>query len=122
MRVSVRSFSGKFLILSLCALSGIGAMRNAAANTVDLRNLPNNFEQVTFGRPNTVIYAQSVIADDLLMSEARARVHCTSAGSSIQFNFMITGDRPDTPAAGGLGFAPDLADIRFNSGLLTAPA
>ena len=105
--------AGAFLILILS-----GVTSPAKAGFVDLRSQPGNFDQSTFGQTNTVLYAQSVIADNVFMNEARATLKSDS-GTNLNFNFMITGSRSDV---GGLGFAPNLLDIRFNSGTLTALA
>jgi MYXO-CTERM domain-containing protein len=95
--------------------------QGAAAGTTDLRGLPDNFEQTSFGQTDTVLYAQSVIADDLYLSAAAARVRAENFSPDVLFNFMITGDRPDLGfPPGGLGFAPDLSDVRYSSGTLTA--
>jgi hypothetical protein len=112
-------FAARFVVRCLFVSSLIMlGVREAGASIIDLRNLPNNFEQLAFGRPNTVFYAQSVIADDLFLNEGRVRLRASS-GTSILFNFLVTGDRVD--GGGGLGFAPDLNDIRYNSGMLSAP-
>ena len=102
--------AGAFLILILS-----GVTSPAKAGFIDLRSLPGNFDQSAFGQTNTVLYAQSVIADDVFMNEARATLR-SFTGTNLDFNFMITGSRSDV---GGLGFAPNLLDIRFNSGTLT---
>ena len=110
-------------IKGLAAIIALGAAvvaaADAQASVIDLRDLASNIEQQAFGQPNTVFYAQSVIADGTFINEARVRVTTLSGGGPILFNFMITGDRVD--AGGGLGFAPDLLDIRFNSGMLAEP-
>jgi hypothetical protein len=64
-----------------------------------------------------VFYAQSVIADDVSFNEARVRARSLSS-ANLLFNILVTGGRSDP--SDGLGFAPDLSDIRFNSGMLPA--
>ena len=91
----------------------------AQASTIDLRGLPGNFDQTTIGQPNTTFYAQSVVADSTFLNSATLQLLSTS-GSNIMFNFLITGARPD--GGGGLGFAPDLSNILYNSGELQAVA
>ncbi|HEY2801442.1 MAG TPA: PEP-CTERM sorting domain-containing protein [Chthoniobacterales bacterium] len=103
------------LFLSICALCTLAGLA-AQASTTDLRGLPGNFDQTTFGQPNTTFYAQSVVADDAFLNSATLQLIATAG--NINFNFLITGARPD--GGGGLGFAPDLSNILFNSGELTA--
>ena len=94
-------------VVCLVALAGFASA--ASASVIDLRNLPNEFDQSSWGRPNTMIYAQSVIADDINF----ATIEMRATGANILFNIMITGDQP---GAGGLGFVPDFGDVRYNSG------
>ncbi|MGH7938543.1 MAG: PEP-CTERM sorting domain-containing protein [Chthoniobacterales bacterium] len=98
-------------ICSICTLAGL-----AQASTTDLRGLPGNFDQTTFGQPNTTFYAQSVVADSTVFNSATLQLIATAG--DINFNFLITGARAD--GGGGLGFAPDLSNILYNSGELTA--
>ncbi len=83
----------------------------AIAGVVDLRDLPNNFDQSSWGHPDTTMYAQSVQATDVFLDEFRFRATSFSAGG-INYTLVITGARAD---AGGLGWAPDLTDIRYES-------
>ncbi len=87
------------------------------AGQVDLRNRPGNIEQGPFGRANTTLYAQSVIADDVNFDMAGVKVRSFS-NSPVLFNFLITGARADL--GGGFGFAPDLTQVFFSSGQLSA--
>ena len=103
----------KELARNLLTVSSMLGFATIAYGSVDLRNLPSNVYQGNFGQPFTPFFAQSVIADNVLMDEASGLINPIM---TLKFNFMITGDRPD--AGGGLGFAPDLSDIRFNSGEL----
>ncbi len=77
---------------------------------VDLRGQAT-FDQSSFGRPNTALYAQSIEACDRYLSEVRVR-GSHSSGNDVQFNVLITGARLD---AGGMGAAPDMTDIRWTS-------
>jgi hypothetical protein len=89
------------------------------ASVIDLRNLSGNFEQQTFGRPFSPFEGQSVIANNVFLDEVRGRIHALTG--NVLFNILITGDRPDSgDGFPSLGFAPDLADIRYNSGMLAA--
>jgi len=99
-----------------CCLCALGQVSSSFASDIDLRGLPGNFDQQTFGQPNTNFYAQGVIADAPLMNRAILQLNALSG--NITFNFLITGGRAD--GGGGLGFAPDLSNILFNSGQLTA--
>lgn len=93
----------------VCAVALAGFASAASASVIDLRNLPGEFDQSSWGRPNTMIYAQSVIADDINF----ATIEMRASGPNILFNILITGDQP---GAGGLGFVPDFSDVRYNSG------
>ena len=94
-------------LLFALVLTGLAAP--ASASIIDLRNTPGEFDQSSWGRPNTMIYAQSVIADDINF----ATIEMRASGANILFNILITGDQP---GAGGLGFVPDFSDVRYNSG------
>ncbi len=76
------------------------------------------FDQSSWGRPNTVIYAQSVLACGGNVSEVRMRATHTG-GNDIMFNLVITGTRS---GGGGLGQEPDFNDIRYTSNMQTIPA
>jgi len=90
----------------------------ACVNPVDLRNLPGNFDQSSFGRANTQLYAQSVVACNQYLSEVRvAGTH--SSGNDVLFDIRITGARLDT---GGMGAAPNFADIKWSSGVRRFPS
>jgi len=104
------------LLFVTCCLCALGQVSSSFASNIDLRGLPDNFDQQTFGQPNTTFYAQSVIADATFMNSAILQLNALNG--DIQFNFLITGGRAD--GGGGLGFAPDLSNILFNSGQLTA--
>jgi cysteine-rich repeat protein len=91
----------------------------ATASTVDLRSLVGNFDQSSWGQSNTTLYAQSLVADGTTLEEVRFSATCDS-GTPILFQLLITGARAD--AGGGLGLAPNFADIRFSSGSLSIPS
>ncbi len=93
-----------------CASSAFGSL-------IDITQDPNEFDQSSWGRANTVIYAQGVVADDVLFSLIEMRASWSSGGD-ILFNVMVTGSRP---GGVGLGFEPDMTDIRYNSGQRTVP-
>lgn len=87
------------------------------SSLIDITQDPNEFDQSAWGRPNTVIYAQGVVADDVLFSLIEMRASWTGGGP-ILFNVMVTGSRA---GGGGLGFEPDMTDIRYNSGQRQIP-
>lgn len=91
---------------------------SAFSSVIDITQDPNEFDQAAWGWPNTVIYAQSVIADDFLFSLIEMR-STHSSGGDILFNVLITGDRL---GGAGLGYEPDMTDIRYNSGMQSIPA
>ncbi len=96
-----------------CAVLPALAGSIAGAGVVDLRDLPGNFDQALWGHPDTTMYAQSVQATDVFLDEFRFRATSTSVGG-INYTLVVTGARPD---AGGLGWAPNLTDIRYESSL-----
>lgn len=81
----------------------------AAQDCLDLREF--EFEQSPWGRPNTVLYAQSVVACGDVLSEVSMRAR-HDGGPDVLFAVLVTGTRP---GGGGLGQEPDLADIRWRS-------
>ena len=91
---------------------------SAFGSVIDITQDPNEFDQFTWGWANTVIYAQSVIADDVLFSLIEMRA-TWATGGDILFNVIITGFRV---GGAGLGFEPDMTDIRYNSGMQTVAA
>lgn len=100
------------LFLSICTICTLAGL-SAQASTTDLRGLPGNFDQTTFGQPNTTFYAQSVLSDSTFLNSATLQLIATAG--NIDFNFLITGSRPD--GGGGLGFAPDLSNILYSTAL-----
>lgn len=102
-------------VLALAAT--IAHVSSSFASEIDLRGLPGNFDQQSFGQPNTTFYAQSVVADGSFMNSAILQLRELSGGDLV-FNFLIAGARADS--GGGLGFAPDLSNILFTTGPLTA--
>ena len=100
------------------AIAGIvlGAQA-ASAGTIDLRNLPGNFDQQSWNGGGTRLYAQSVVADDVNLATFSFTPFL--GAQALDYRVYVTGDRAD---GGGLGFAPDFSDIRFDSGDLTLPA
>lgn len=110
----MRSISS--LALGVTAAASFGLAGTALGGIVDLRDLNGNFDQFTWGQPDTTIYAQSVQADDTFLSEFRFRA-TPSGNGDLLFNVIVTGARAD--GGGGLGMAPDFSDIRFNSGQLS---
>ncbi|MHC4416415.1 MAG: hypothetical protein ACYS0G_14160 [Planctomycetota bacterium] len=109
----------RFRLFVATAVAVAGFQATALGGLIDLRDLPGNFDQFTWGQPDTTIYAQSVLATDVLFNEFRFRGESTS-GTDILFNIIVTGDRVD--GGGGLGFSPDFNDIRYTSGNLTIQA
>ena len=101
----------KLLAASALALVGVGS---AYAGTIDLRNLPGNFNQSSWNGGGTRFYAQSFIADANVLEELRFIIG--SGGVGNQYNIEITGARVD--GGGGLGFAPDFNSIFFQTGPL----
>jgi len=97
----------------LCAGITTIAGSIASAGVVDLRDLPGNFDQNSWGHPDTVLYAQSIQASDVFLDEFRFRATSASAGG-VNYTLVVTGARAD---AGGLGWAPDLTDVRYESAL-----
>ncbi len=89
----------------------------ACPGNVDLRAAAT-FDQTSFGRPNTVLYAQSFEACDRYLTELRVRGTHTG-GNDVQFNVHVTGARID---AGGMGAAPNMTDIKWTSPLQRFPA
>ena len=85
------------------------------ADVVDLRDLPGNFDQQTWGHNDTTLYAQSLLATGSLFEEFRFRATSDSP-EGIDYTLVVTGARVD-PNASGLGWAPDLTDIRYESAL-----
>jgi len=100
-------------IVIFCAVLPILAGSLATASEVDLRDLPGNFDQASWGHPDTVMYAQSIMASDSFLDEFRFRATSGSAGG-VNYTLVITGARA---VADGLGWAPDLTDIRYESGV-----
>lgn len=93
----------------------------ACVNPVDLRNLPGNFDQSSFGRANTQLYAQSIQACNRYLSEVRVAGTHTS-GNDVLFNIRITGARLDTGNSSGMGAKPNFSDIRWTSFTQRFPA
>ena len=110
--MALRSILTVLAIGLLCASS-----TPAVSGVIDLRDLPGNINQAHWGQPDSTLYAQSIVADDLFLDEFTFRATHASGGD-ILANVMVTGARSDS---GGLGLAPNFADIRFNSGQLTVP-
>ncbi len=82
--------------------------------TTDLRGPATN-DQSTWGRPNTVIYAQSVVACNKYLEEVRMRATHTG-GNDIQFNVVVTGSRlNNSPVSSSMGVQPNFADTRWTS-------
>ncbi len=105
------------LAVVVAAAIGFAGLQSAAlASIIDLRDLPGNFDQFSWGQPDTTIYAQSIVADDVVLNEFIFRAGSTS-GTDILYNIIVTGDRSD--AGGGLGLSPDFNDIRYTSGNLS---
>jgi len=108
------------LTLVVAAAIGFAGLQSAAlASIIDLRDLPGNFDQATWGQPDTTIYAQSIVADDAVLNEFIFRAGSTS-GTDILYNIIVTGGRAD--GGGGLGLSPDFNDIRYTSGDLSIGA
>jgi hypothetical protein len=116
-------------LLVLFLFIAYGAVPLWADSTIDLRNLPGNFNQNLWGPNNSVIYAQSVVAEDSFLNEIRMLTTPNTGGAALVFNVLVTGARldnigaafPDSNDAGGLGLAPNFADIRFTSPNITVP-
>ncbi|NNE05025.1 MAG: hypothetical protein HKO64_05240 [Xanthomonadales bacterium] len=102
--------------LTLALISFLVAAPVAVAGTVDLRDLPGNFDQSSWNGGGTRFYAQSLLADDNYLTSVAFRP--VPQGGGQEFQFYITGARV---AGGGLGFEPDFNDIRFISDKGTLP-
>ncbi|RJP30934.1 MAG: hypothetical protein C4547_16035 [Phycisphaerales bacterium] len=100
-------------VAAVVCLAGVAV----AQPCYDLRDKPGNFDQSSWGRPNTVIYAQTIEACGGNVSEVRVRGTHRS-GNAIMFNLVITGTHA---RGGGLGFEPDFNDIRYTSSMQTIP-
>ena len=106
----------KVQMLSIWLAVLLGHVGLAEAGTIDLMPYATA-SQGRWGEPSPLLYAQSIVADDSVLSEVRMSARSMEI-NDIQFNILVTGTRP---TIGGLGLLPDMTDIRFNSGLLTIP-
>lgn len=86
----------------------------ASGGVLDLRDLPGNINQEEWGQPGTTLYAQTLTADDEVLS--RVIMRATAIFGDIHFNVLVTGARFDFGAA-----EPDFNDIRYSSGMRTIP-
>ena len=100
-----------FGVLLLC-----GALSQAQAGIINILDLAGNFDQGSWGSPNTQFYAQSVAPDDSIWQELTFRVTPEDEGD-ISYQVLITGARAD--GGGGLGLAPDFDNILFSTGELS---
>jgi hypothetical protein len=98
----------KFLLGVLCSIAFAGP---AAATVIDLRNLAGNFNQSGWNGGSTRLYAQSLVADDTLLSQLNFII---GSGGPFSYQVEITGARSDGQ---GLGFAPDYSSILYSSGV-----
>ena len=111
MRCGRRSLFGAVAI-ALVALS-----LPAGASLIDNR-AGADAATIYFGQPDTVLYAQGITADDVFLADVGLRLANEQAGSSnTEFSLLVTGARAD--GGGGLGMAPDLSNVLFDSGLNT---
>ena len=97
---------GSFFVLSMSL--------PASAGIIDLRDLPGNFDQGTFGATGTGTehYAQSLTADDSSLVELIFGINDLQGGS---FRAQITGAR--SAGLAGTGAAPDAENILFEQTL-----
>lgn len=106
---------GRYVVIFSVMFIGIST---AQAGVIDLRDLPGNIDQAVWGQPGTALYAQSLTADEDVLSIVSMRA--TAMMGDIHFNILVTGIRFDF--GGGQNLAPDFADIRYNSGMRTIVA
>lgn len=101
----------------LIVVSGLIISPASMAGTVDLRDLPGNFEQSSWNGGGTRFYAQSVVVDEDYLTTMAFRP--VPNGGGQEFQVYVTGARA---AGGGLGWEPDFNDIRFISDIGALPA
>jgi hypothetical protein len=103
-----RNVFSNVLVCVMAAAAG-----TTAAQVIDTRDTAGEFDQTTWGHPNTTLYAQSIVAEDSVFQDLTFRA---SSGTQIDYTLVVTGSRPNAGGA-GLGLAPNFGDIRFESAI-----